>query len=398
MVDDERILTRPLSERQLRALDVMACAAYTLVLLTLVLGGATRIDASRAIPLWAAVGMVLVMGVPLAVRRIWPAPAFVVALAASVLGLTLGIVHDDFVGAGFVLYILATTDRTVRREPTLLIAASAVVGVGLLVVAGGPLPVDVGPLLVGIVVLAGSWTIGRAVRERRRFEDRSASQRAQRAVAEERLTIARDLHDIVAHGLSLIVVKAATANHVIDTHPDEARDALQVIETAGRDALAEMRSMLAVLRGADPTNEAAELRPTPALDQLPALVDRVSGAGVRVDLQVTGTAGLPGGVGLSVYRLVQEALTNVVKHAAPARCRVRIAADGGTVQVEVEDDGERAALSRAADEVGHGLIGMRERVRALGGEFDAGPLTGRGFRVVARIPYRAAESTLGGMP
>jgi signal transduction histidine kinase len=262
-----------------------------------------------------------------------------------------------------------------------------VIGIIVLVTAGSPAPLlaEAGQIVVGAVVLGGSWTIGRAVRERRRSAQRSAAQLVEHAVAEERLRIARDLHDIVAHGLSLIVVRAATANHVIASRPTEARAALEVIETTGRDALADMRRMLDVLRG-DGQEDAVDLAPIPSLDQLPVLVERVAMAGVRVDCDVSGAEALSDGVAVAIYRIVQEALTNVVKHAAPTRCRLRIAVVNEDVQIEVTDEGMRAALDGPGQRVGRGLVGMQERVRTLGGVLEAGPLPHGGFRVWARFP------------
>ena len=267
------------------------------------------------------------------------------------------------------------------------------IGAIVLVTAGSPVPLlgEAGPIVVGAVVLGGSWTIGRAVRERRRFAQRSAAQLVERAVAEERLRIARDLHDIVAHGLSLIVVRAATANHVIASRPNEARAALEVIETTGRDALADMRRMLDVLRDDPQTGGDGDLAPVPTLDQLPALVDRVAMAGVRVDCDLSGAEDLSDGVAVAVYRIVQEALTNVVKHAAPTRCRLRISVVDEDVEVEVTDEGMRAAVDGPGQRVGRGLVGMQERVRALGGVLEAGPLPHGGFRVFARFPSGATK-------
>ena len=399
---DLRLLTRPLSRRQLIALDVLAAAAYILVLGTLAVPQAEA-AASSGVPIWGRWALVVAMALPLAARRIGPLPVFTVVFVASAVALTLGVVRDGFVGAGFALYVVALSERYERREPTLLIAGLAVAGAVTLVVAGSTVPLapDFGSIVVGAVVLAASWTVGRAVRERRRFAARSADQLVERAVADERLRIARDLHDVVAHGLSLIVVQASTANHVMGIRPQEAQESLHVIEAAGRAALAEMRMMLGVLRSEETGAEAApgaevdtagsepgSLAPAPSLDQLPELVDRVALAGVEVHVAVSGVDDLPGALGLSVYRIVQEALTNVVKHAAPTECRVSIAAIDGTVELEVVDDGRAVKLEsdRSDQGRGHGLIGMSERVRMLDGEFAAGPRPGQGFRVFARIP------------
>ena len=239
-----------------------------------------------------------------------------------------------------------------------------------------------GDILFGVAALGGAWTMGQAVRERRAYAARAAERLARESVTEERLRIARELHDVVAHSVGLIAVKAGVANHVMRTRPQEAHDALRVIETVSRGALVEMRHLLGVLR-TDP----ADLVPVSGVEGLPELAERATLAGVTVDLDVRGAAGLPQGVGLSVYRIVQEALTNVVKHAAPARCRVDVEADGRQVRIEVADDGPgRRTLPAHAE--GHGLIGMRERVMMYGGVFEAGPRPGMGFRVFACLPYQ----------
>ncbi len=386
--DDQPVLTRSLSTRQLMALDVVASAGYTLFLVAMVSAGAGQTSVSGAVPAWMPYLVVLAIGLPLAARRLWPLPIFVIVFGASLIALGMGVAREGFVAAGFALYMVAATEDRSGRKPTRLIALGSVIGLVVLVTAGSPVPplAEAGPIIVGAVVLGGSWTIGRAVRERRRFAHRSAAQLVERAVAEERLRIARDLHDIVAHGLSLIVVRAAAANHVIASRPSEARAALEVIETTGRGALADMRRMLDVLRGDRQTGDDGDLAPIPTLDQLPALVDRVAMAGVRVDYDVSGAEALSDGVAVAVYRIVQEALTNVVKHAAPTRCRVRISVVDEDVRVEVTDEGLRAAVDGPDQRVGRGLVGMQERVRTLGGALEVGPLPHGGFRVFARFP------------
>ena len=377
------------STSQLLTLDVVGAAGYSLVLIGMVVAGLAG-GAASPVPLWAQFLIVLFIGPPVAMRRLRPMPVFVVVLGASVLALFLGVVRDGFIGAGLALYIVALTGQRARREPILLIGAVVLVGLLALVASGGPAPfvAQAGPILVGLVVLAGSWTIGRAVRERRLFSNRSNALLVQHAVSEERLRIARDLHDIVGHGLSLIVVKAGTANHVMSVRPGEAQDALGIIEETGRAALVEMRHMLEVLRSGEVAGESGDLAPAPNLLELPALADRVAIAGVSVDFDLRGADDLPEALALCIYRIVQEALTNVVKHAAPARCRVTIVANESHVRIEIADDGLRASVTddSPSQSQGHGLIGMQERVRMLGGELTAGPQSQRGFRVYARIP------------
>ena len=229
-----------------------------------------------------------------------------------------------------------------------------------------------------------AWTGGRAVHERRAFAARWARQLTARAVADERLRIARELHDVVAHSIGVIAVKAGVANHVLAVRPQEAGEALKVIETASRAALAEMRHLLGALRSGT-VDEVVDLRPAPGLSDVDELVERARAAGVEVDARIRGVAGLPEGIDRSAYRIVQEALTNVIRHAAPAGCVLVVEVDGGELRIDVTDDGR--ATGTFAD--GHGLIGMRERVALYGGVFDARPLADRGFAVRARIPCGA---------
>jgi signal transduction histidine kinase len=204
-------------------------------------------------------------------------------------------------------------------------------------------------------------------------------------VAEERLRIARELHDIVSHNLSLIAIQAGVANHVADDQPERAREALRSIESTSKGALAEMRSVLTVLR-ADPAEGAATREPAPGLAELEALAERARDAGVAVTSRIDVPEPLPPGIALAVYRIVQESLTNVVKHVGRGSCEVTVRVDGGRVHVEVADDGRPQPRS----DDGHGLIGIRERVLIYGGAFTAGPADGGGFRVQAVMPVEGA--------
>jgi signal transduction histidine kinase len=191
--------------------------------------------------------------------------------------------------------------------------------------------------------------------------------------------------------MSLITAKAAVANYLIDAQPEGVGDALTVIEDTGRHALAEMRRMLGVLRsdtpGADPGGERA---PAPGLGDLVVLAEHARQAGVAVDLDVPPGNDLPEGVALAAYRIVQEAMTNVMKHAAPTSCRVRVARTGPEVLIEVTDaGGHRPAMPPGPG--GHGIIGMRERAALFRGEFEAGPGPSGGFRVTARLPLASAD-------
>ncbi|GAA1825921.1 sensor histidine kinase [Actinomadura chokoriensis] len=373
---DESELRSPffmrLGRRALIGLDAGLAVVYTLLLL--VLPADPGVSALAAVPLAAAAGL------PLAVRRLWPVPVFAAILSASTASLVLGLPFDSYAAAGFALYPVALARRRRRWIPTPLIGAvsAAVILGGAIAGPGGRHAEAAGELLLGLAVLGASWTLGRVVRERRAQAARSARRLADQAVSDERLRIARELHDVVAHSMSLIAVKAGVAVHVAAARPDEALDALRVIETTSRGSLAEMRHLLGVLR------TDADLGPAPGLADLTALAERAAMAGVHVDLDVDAPT-LPEGVALSAYRIVQEAVTNVVKHAAPARCRVRVKADGERVRIEVTDDGPGVRVLPGGD--GHGLIGMRERVMMYGGDFTAGPRPSGGFAVSADFPY-----------
>ena len=238
-------------------------------------------------------------------------------------------------------------------------------------------------LIGNLVIVAAAWVLGDGTRRRR--EDSVAEQRrlARQAVADERLRIARELHDVVAHSMSVIAVQAGTGRLVIDDDPDHARRALASIEETSKEALAEMRRLLGVLRADTP--DAAALAPVPTLEDLDRLVTHAVEGGTPVDVKVEGdrrTA--PAGIELAAYRVVQEALTNVRRHAPGARARVRLSFEPQELVVEVENplsDGD------GTNGNGHGLIGMRERVSLYGGAFDAGPRPDGTFRVSARIPY-----------
>ena len=324
------------------------------------------------------------VGLPIAVRRLWPIPAFVVALAGSLAAAVLGLDYGYFASVAATLYVVAVS----RPGPVRLSASriGLIGGAAVLAAAVAGSRSDTGTaVVVGVAAIAGAWTVGRAVRERRAYTQAEAEQLAGRAVSEERLRIAREMHDVVAHSMSLIAVKAGVANHVARSRPEETVDALRVIEDTSKDALGEMRRLLGVLRTEDPADD--DLAPAPSLDDLPELVQRTSGMGVEVELRLDAAAQVPAGVGLSAYRIVQEALTNVVRHAAPAHCQITVTTHDGEVHIEVTDDGlgQPAQPTRQAN--GHGLAGMRERALVCGGQLTAAPLADGGFQVRAQLPY-----------
>jgi signal transduction histidine kinase len=246
--------------------------------------------------------------------------------------------------------------------------------------------------LVDALLLAAAWIAGDSTRIRRAYiaeVERDRDQQAQLAAAAERSRITRELHDVVAHGLSLIVIQAQGAEAALDQRqPEETRQALETIVTTGRQSLADLRRLLGVVRR--PPDAKPELAPQPGMAELPQLIAQVREAGIPVELRLEGDSQpLPASVDLSAFRILQEALTNTMKHAGHgASARVRVSYLDGGVEVEVGDTGLGAGAP--SDGQGHGLAGMRERVAMLGGHLDAGPRGGGGFLVRAWLPLEAA--------
>ncbi|TDC86005.1 hypothetical protein E1292_48410 [Nonomuraea deserti] len=572
MDDRHPFFARRLSRIQLIMLDLAVGLCFGFVAFTMAVN-------ATALPPWMRIALPFGLGLLLSVRRLWPLPVFCVTLVLAVFAVMTDAIAFAYLAPAYALYIVALSDRVGPLIPSSAIGGLSLVTLFGLTLAGAPQEgapdwlVHFDKPLMGIAALGGSWTIGRAVHERRHYAAREAERLAAQAVTDERLRIARELHDVVTHSVGLIAVKAGVANHVMSTRPEEAHDALRVIETASRSALVEMRHLLGMLRSTD----VPDLVPAPGIEGLEELAEQARLAGVDVELKVhiggdgvagrvsgsgdavaawvpasgnrvaalmsaggdgdvdpvsagghgdvvrlsaggdgdagrlsagggddvgpvsdggnadagrvldngdgssgvkraagaigpghesLGAAGdaekagndvggrglrgldgvglrgettggglhgrgdegpgagasggvgsswtaikdeagvravggrqkarhdqrvrLPDGVGLSVYRIVQEALTNVAKHAAPARCQVSVVADGKDVRIEVMDDGPgRRTLPSAG--TGHGLIGIRERVMMYGGTFEAGSRPGRGFRVFAQLPYQEAS-------
>jgi len=282
-------------------------------------------------------------------------------------------------------------------RPLWLRAIALVSPVWMFVAAASGWWADADLLEIGYVAVmfALAWALGVVLAARRSYtqqlEDKTSAlekarqELAERAVADERARIARELHDVVAHAMSVITVRAGVGAHLAETRPAEAAEALGVIERTGREALSEMRRMLAVLRDPDPRGPRVE--PQPGLDEVPRLVEQVREAGVVVAVTTEGSARpLSAGLDLAAYRVVQEALTNVVKHAPQARASVTIRHLPETLEVEVYNAGHITGLVVP----GQGMRGMAERVALYGGRLDAGPSDG-GFRVKARFPREPGE-------
>jgi signal transduction histidine kinase len=341
-----------------------------------------------------AVVLGLATTLPLYWRRRYPLGALAVSsVAITVLGVADYRLDPLPIAVFFLIY--ANGAYATRPRAT---AGLAVVNVCLLVIFLSDAPdLDFPDTVLNIAVYSTCWLVGQVVRARgaasaarlAEAEERAEAQRqhSARAVAEERLRIAQELHDVVAHSMSVIAVQAGMGVHVIDRRPEDAKAALEAISHTSRRTLQEMRRLLGVLR-----DEEGELlhSPAPGLADLPRLVDDVRGAGVPVELAVEGEQQeVPHAVELSVYRLVQEGLTNVIKHAGKASASVTVRCLPSTVEVEVIDDGRGAASSNGAS--GHGLQGMQERVALWGGTLQAGPRQGGGFRVLAELPYGDAS-------
>jgi signal transduction histidine kinase len=339
---------------------------------------------------WVYVPVAGLMTVPLAWRRHAPLPVVSLVMGA-------------FAAQSLILDPTPTPD--VELIPALIAVYSvavhgerwvAFVGGGLSVVAG-LIWLGVDDFLLPTVMFGGAWFAGRLVQkrqlyaqvfaERARVLERERDANARVAAAEERVRIARELHDVVGHSVSVMVVQAGAERLALGEERPATREALLAIERTGREALAEMSRLLGVLRK---EGEGLALAPRPSLARVDALVQTVRDAGVPVELRVEGEAGrLPPGVDVSAYRVVQEALTNVVKHAGPARASVVVRYGDRVVEVEVTDDGSEPGNGKIA---GYGLAGMRERVELHGGTLEAGSRSEGGFSVKARLPLGAVPS------
>ena len=306
---------------------------------------------------------------------------------------------------GLAMYFVAS--RLPRRVSIrAAVAAAAALGAALVyaaVAVGGDSPAA--EAVEGFLPLAAAWFVGDSVAARRRYlaglaeqaerERAAEAERARQEVREERVRIARELHDVVAHTLTVITVQAGVGRRLMAKRPEEASTALESIETIGRTAQDELRVVLGLLR--DEEAGAAALAPAPRLVDLKELAENVRASGTPVELRMSGTdRQLSPALELSVYRVVQEALTNVVKHAPGARATVDVTVSADQVRIEVADDGGTAARSPGEDGrpaspgPGHGIVGMRERIGAFGGWLVAEPLADRGFHVLAEVPVEGA--------
>jgi signal transduction histidine kinase len=347
-------------------------------------------------PLGAA--LILAASVPIAVRRRWPLRVLLASGTATVALSALGYDNGGGIATLFALYTVAA-----HTERALSLRALGVTAVGILSTIA--LEVDrfdirLPNIVASYLVFATVWLIGDNLRTRRAYLaqlderamllEREQSEQAARAVAEERSRIARELHDVVAHHVSVMVVQAAGARRVLDRDPAEAAEALSAVEDTGRQALVEMRRMVGVLRAGRWEDSRS---PLPSLDRLDELLTQVREAGLPVELLVDGEPrSLPAGVDLSAYRIIQEALTNSLRHAGRATSRVRLRYGSRDLAITIADDGRgvtaaaREPGGRQGSDGGHGLVGMRERVALFGGRLEAGPGPSGGYVVSAWLP------------
>jgi signal transduction histidine kinase len=383
--------------------------AFTLV-------GVERLPRGEALDRWVAAALVVAAQVVLWTGNVLPhlpkgpAAALSVLIPAAVafrrrwpfaVGVLVALAVDSIFVAGAnnysvplsIAWMCGLYGLAVWTETREFVAALVLFAAGNLVTAIGPVTDLNGAGFFTIVPGVAMVITRRAVRERQLLADTLAARaellerehemREKEALAEERARIARELHDLVAHNVSVMVVQAGVERHALPESQESTRETLTAIEQAGRQALVEARRLLGVLRR---NGDREELEPQPNVEQVAFLVEQVERAGLPVELTVEGDeVPLPAGVDLCAYRIVQEALTNALKHAGPARAEVLLRYAPSGLEIEIRDDG-RGSVAPNGDGSGHGLIGMRERVALYGGELRTGPRPGGGFEVRAHLP------------
>ncbi len=330
---------------------------------------------------------VLLMTLPLAWRRRQPLAVFL-AIAAAAVGVFQQAPYAGLTAVMIAAYSVGTYSRHRLLSLGVIIATATVIAT-VFHAGWPPLPDASAPYVIALSM----WLVGNAIRSRQlradAFADRATrlererEQATREAVAAEHARIARELHDVVAHSVGVMVVQAGAARHILSKSPQQADEALRAVESSGREAMAELRHLLGLLNQDD---DQVALAPQPGLDQLDSLVRRVGEAGLPVTLHVEGrTRPLPPGLDLAAYRVVQEALTNALKYAGLARTDVILDYREDELKIEVLDDGPGRSAA-AGTGAGHGLVGMRERLALYGGTLEAGPRLERGYAVRAWLP------------
>jgi signal transduction histidine kinase len=346
-------------------------------------------------PLWFDVLAILAIVTPLLARRRFP---FGAPLTVGVAVVLTSFVDERLVPFDFITFLAgcaAVFLMGLLRERSQAVAGLALAfGIEALVAYRDPIG-NLDAFIATSVIFGIIWTIAFALgrkfqeadeaRERAARAEREREERALAAVSEERARIARELHDVVGHSVSVMTVQASAVRRLLRPEQERERESLLIVEQTGREALAEMRRMVGVLRRPE---EAPALAPQPSLEHLDKLVEQAREAGLPVELRIEGDPlPLPAGLDLTAYRLVQEGLTNALKHARAERAQVLVRYSDGDIEVTVSDDGRGAG---SGDGGGHGLVGIRERVAVYGGELEAGPRPEGGYRLRARLPLAPA--------
>jgi signal transduction histidine kinase len=350
----------------------------------------------REIPIPARVALAVVMCVPLVWRRRWPRAVYAVICLTAFVQWLAGVNISAFDFAVLVAMYTIAAQCVVRWALAALLVAEAGMAMAMWRLSEQPsagadmksmIPLS---MMIGAIWLCGLYISTRrkytsSLEERARRLERERDAQAEVAAAAERARIAREMHDVIAHSISVMVIQADGASYAVDTDTERAKRAMRAIGDTGRQALMEMRRMLGVLR--EDTDGTATLAPQPGVGELPDLVQQIRTAGLPVGYEVSGAPfALPAGLALVAYRIVQEALTNVMKHAGPAAtAQVVLHYGDQSVEVRVRDDGRGATIT---DGRGHGLVGMRERAAVYGGQVSAAPVPGGGFEVLARLPVK----------
>jgi signal transduction histidine kinase len=347
------------------------------------------------------VGLLLLQTLPIAARRVFPLGALTISVAAISLHIALGyegVPAGTF--AALVILYSATSMTDMGRAILAGVITAAGIGIYFATDRGEP---GLTQAVTTSATYAAAWGLGVYVRSRREYTsvveeragllEREREVRSREAVADERARIARELHDMVGHALSLIVIQSGGAQRVLQAKPELVRDTLASIEATGRQALTDMERMLGMLRTTEATDKT--LSPQPGLGDVEVLAARVSEAGLPVDVSIEGLpVPLPASVDLSAYRIIQEALTNALKHAGPAQASVNIRYGSDSLELVIVDNGQGASADALDNHRGggRGLIGMKERVALFGGELTAGARPEGGFRVHAKLPLDGRQS------
>ncbi|MCP2343174.1 sensor histidine kinase [Actinomadura rupiterrae] len=363
------------------------------VLAGLALAADVVLGATRSLlppPAWLIASCATLLGTAVAGRRRYPVVAAVTATMSSLVMTYLGVRGEFLLGAALAVYIVATTRRVkVSLAVTVMVQMAAAVMLTLRsAIPSGRTEPEKEWLVLVVLIQVIAWGAGTWVRQRRHYQRELMEQaemreqaRLREAVTDERLRIARELHDVMAGSMSVIALRASVGSHIVATHPEEAAASLALIETTSRAALNEIRALVGALRsGPDP----AEPYLPPTLAGLGTLLDSIRSAGLSIQLSLPDRyEDLPPGLQLSAYRIIQEALTNTLKHAHASQAWVAVSRTRQHLQIQVTDNGTGPS---SPNRPGHGLIGMRERAALYSGDISVGARPGGGFRVTARFP------------